>query len=189
MKKIYIVLTHTGTILSSIIKNYTNAEFTHVSISLNKELTKMYSFGRLNPYNPFIGGFVHEGIHHGTFKRFKNTFTAIYSLEILENEYKDLEDIIFSINNRKELYKFNILGLFAAGFNKKIEFKQSFYCAEFIKYLFENVGIYTNLPKVVKPEDFLKINGINLEYKGTLRKYKSNKYIIKEFNKNQEAIS
>lgn len=30
----------------------------------------MYSFGRLNPYNPFWGGFVHESIDKGTFKRF-----------------------------------------------------------------------------------------------------------------------
>lgn len=30
MKKIYIVLTHTGTTLSKIIKNYTNDEFSHL---------------------------------------------------------------------------------------------------------------------------------------------------------------
>ena len=38
IKKIYIVLTHTGTTLSKIIKNYTNDEFSHVSISLDSEL-------------------------------------------------------------------------------------------------------------------------------------------------------
>lgn len=62
-RKIYIVLTYTGTILSKIIRIYTRAEFCHVSLSLDKRLNKMYSFGRLNPYNPFIGGFVHEGIN------------------------------------------------------------------------------------------------------------------------------
>ena len=53
MKKIYIVLTHSGTALSKIIKGFTKDEFSHVSISLDKELNEMYSFGRLNPYNPF----------------------------------------------------------------------------------------------------------------------------------------
>ena len=71
MKKIYIILTYTGTILSKIVKIYTRRENSHVSISLNEDLTKMYSFGRLNPYNPFSGGFVHEEIDKGTFKRFK----------------------------------------------------------------------------------------------------------------------
>ena len=43
MKEIYIVLTHTGTVLSRIIKNYTQDEFSHVSISLDKELKDKYS--------------------------------------------------------------------------------------------------------------------------------------------------
>lgn len=53
MKQIYFVITHTGTILSKIIKWYTKEKFTHVSIALDFQLTRMYSFGRLNPYNPF----------------------------------------------------------------------------------------------------------------------------------------
>ena len=68
--KIYIVLTYTGTVLSKIIKLYTHCEFSHVSISLDKNLEHMYSFGRLNPYNPFKGGFVQEPVDKGTFRRF-----------------------------------------------------------------------------------------------------------------------
>ena len=44
-------------------KSYTKDEFSHVSIALDIQLEKMYSFGRLKPYNPFIAGFVHEYIH------------------------------------------------------------------------------------------------------------------------------
>ena len=49
MKKIYIVLTYTGTILSRIIKVFTKKEYSHVSIALDQDLKYMYSFGRLNP--------------------------------------------------------------------------------------------------------------------------------------------
>ena len=70
MKDIFIVLTSTGTTLSKIIKSYTKDEFAHISISLDRELQEMYSFGRLNPYNPFFGGFIREYIDKGTFKRF-----------------------------------------------------------------------------------------------------------------------
>ena len=38
MKKIYIILTHTGTVLSTIIKYYTKDEFSHVSIALDADL-------------------------------------------------------------------------------------------------------------------------------------------------------
>lgn len=117
MKKIYIVLTHTGTILSQIIKKYTKDEFSHVSISLDIELKEMYSFGRLNPYNAFWGGFIHEYIDKGTFKRFYNTKTKIYSLEITEEQYENLRNNIKQIQLNKEDYTFNTLGLFAVGFS------------------------------------------------------------------------
>ena len=82
MKKVYIILTHTGTIVSRIIRCYTGHEFSHVSISLDEELTKMYSFGRLNPYNTFIGGFVNERLNSGTFKRFKIIRTRNNSINV-----------------------------------------------------------------------------------------------------------
>lgn len=171
MKKIYLILTRTGTILSNIILTYTRGNFSHVSISLDKELNQMYSFGRLNAYNPFIGGFVHEGINRGTFKRFKKTDACIYSLEITEEEYKKIKENIQEIKKSKESYKFNLIGLFAVCISKKVEQEQSFYCAEFVKYVLENSGIKTNLPEIVKPEDFSKLNNLKLEYEGKLKDY------------------
>ena len=50
----------------------------------------MYSFGRLNAYNPFIGGFVHESPKYGTFKRFKNTKAKIYSIEVDDRVYNEI---------------------------------------------------------------------------------------------------
>ena len=120
MKKVYIVLTHTGTILATIIKKYTRDEFSHVSISLDEELTEMYSFGRLNPYNPFIGGFVHEYVDKGTFKRFHRTVATIYSLEITDRQYIKIKSVIDMFERYKRKYNFNVLGMFTAGFHKKI---------------------------------------------------------------------
>lgn len=53
MRGIYIVLSHTGTNLSKLIKLFTKDEFSHVSISLDIDAKEMYSFGRLRAYNPF----------------------------------------------------------------------------------------------------------------------------------------
>lgn len=186
MKQIYIVLTHTGTALSTIIKYYTKDEFSHVSISLDEELEEMYSFGRLNPYNPFWGGFVHESIKNGTFKRFKNTRTDIYSLNIEDEQYNKLVKIInhFKMNTQK--YSFNILGLACVSIKRKIRRKNNFYCAEFVKHVLKSAGITSvaELPEIIKPEDFKKIEGLQLEYKGLLKKYiKRNKPKIKDLMK------
>jgi len=183
MKKIYIILTHTGTALSTIIKHYTKDEFSHVSISLDSQLNEMYSFGRLNPYNPFWGGFVHEGIEFGTFKRFKNTTTKIYSLEIENEKYEKLKRIIEYFNENKEKYKFNILGLACVSIKKTVKRKNTFYCAEFVKHVMKFSGINVdNLPIIIKPEDFKLIKGLQLEYEGLLRKYRKKQKINIEKN-------
>ena len=171
MKKIYIILTHTGTILSKIIKNYTKDEFSHASIALDNNLKEMYSFGRLNPYNPFWGGFVHEGINLGTFKRFRKTRCQIYSLNITEEQYNKVKEIIEYIKKSKQLHNFNVIGLFAIGFNKRVSFKNSFYCAEFVKYVLDKSNIKNNLPEMIKPEDFKYIQNADEVYEGLFREY------------------
>lgn len=172
MEKIYIVLTYTGTILSRTVRIFTRNTYTHASIALDKDLEKMYSFGRLNPYNPFWGGFVKEGIDIGTFKRFKNTKTEIYSFEVTKEEYKKLEEKILEFNNNRKNYKFNIIGLIYARCNKQCKRKNKFYCSQFVREVIEQAEInMENIEKVIKPQDFKKIKGLNLEYKGLLNTY------------------
>ncbi|MBR6690597.1 MAG: hypothetical protein IKL65_04640 [Bacilli bacterium] len=170
-KKIYIVLTYTGTILSKIIRVYTRAEFCHVSLSLDKRLNKMYSFGRLNPYNPFTGGFVQEGINIGTFKRFKNTKAEIYCIEVTNEQYNKIRQELKKIRTNKNLYKFNRTGLFLSAINFKYTKKNRFYCAEFVKHLIDVADIDMKLPNTVKPIDFKKYNNLDLLYRGKLKNY------------------
>lgn len=172
MKKIYIVLTYTGTILSKIIKMYTRKEYSHVSISLDENLESMYSFGRKNAYNPFWGGFVRESTKFGTFKRFKRSKTKIYSLEVSDEDYSKIKNIIDEFNTNKDKYSFNVLGLIGVCLNYKVKRVNSFYCTEFVKYVLENTSIKLNIPDVVKVDDFEKIKGSKVVYIGHLNEYK-----------------
>lgn len=172
MKEVYIVLSYTGTILSKIIKVRTKEEYAHSSISLDGELDRMYSFGRLNPYNAFWGGFVKESIHSGTFKRFKYTTAGIYRMEVTDEQYENLENVIENIKTNRKVYKFNVRGLALAGLNRGKSRKNRFYCAEFVKYVMEKSNIDTSvLPERIKPEDFKKLTNTTLIYKGYLRDY------------------
>ena len=176
MKDIYIVLTNTGTMLSSIIKYWTKNRNTHVSIALDRDLVELYSFGRVNPYNAFIGGFVKEGIDIGTFKRFSNTTTQIYSLSVTEEQYRKIQETIWDVQNNRETYKFNIIGLLFAGFNKNRTRKNKFYCAEFVKYVLYSSRIdAVNYSLIIKPEDFKKISNLRLIYQGLLKEYNMKK--------------
>ena len=171
MKKIYIVLTYTGTPLARIIKLYTKKEYSHVSISLDKKLTKMYSFGRVNPYIPFIGGLVKESPKYGTFKRFKNTITKIYSFDVSDSDYYFIKKTINKMYSKKGNYSFNLLGLIAVLLNKKVSRENSFYCAEFVKYVLEHSNLNLNLPNIPKPDDFRNLDGMLEIYTGKLNQY------------------
>ena len=162
MKKIYIVMTQTGTLLSRVIKIYSGCKYAHVSLSLDKNLDEMYSFGRLNPYNPFWGGFIHERVNSGTFKRFKK------------------------MEERINPYRFNILGLIGAGFNISVHMKDHFYCAEFIKYLLEAGGVKVSLPKIVAPDDFMTIPNTKMIYMGKLSKYRESLTEVYDINLEKE---
>ena len=113
---------------------------------------------------------VHEGIEFGTFKRFKKTLCKIYALEITDEQYNNIKGIIEYIKNAKQLHRFNVIGLFAVGFNKKMGSENSFYCAEFVKFVLDKSDIVNNLPELIKPEDFKNING-KVIYNGLLQEY------------------
>ena len=173
MCKIYIVLTYTGTILSRLVRFYTKEKYAHVSISLDEGLNEMYSFGRLNPYIPFIGGFVQESPDYGTFKRFSKTRTKIYSLEVDEEQYQDIKRIITDMSLNRENYRFNVLGMFAVPLHLRVKRENYFYCAEFVKYVLDNSNLVVDLPDLIKPNDFDHlVNGEEI-YSGRLSEYNS----------------
>ena len=178
MKKIYIVLAHTGTILSRIIRVKTGAEYTHSSIALDENLNEMYSFGRKYSYIAFIGGFVKEGAFFGTYKRFYNTEISIFELNVTYEQYNKIQEIIEYVKLHKDEYKFNILGLFLAGFNRKRKQEKTYYCAEFVKKVLEKADVdVSNLPEVIKPENFKNLKDSKLIYKGLLKDYNKNNYM------------
>lgn len=172
MQKVYIVLTHTGTLLSNLIKLYTKNDYSHVSLAFDQELNEMYSFGRLYTYNAFIGGFVREYLNKGTFKRFKKTITSVYELEITDEQYYSMKRFVLAMYKRRKEYKFNFIGVFCVMFNKQIKRKKALYCAEFVKYALNSGKLNVNyLPEIIKPEDFKKLKKAKLIYKGKLREY------------------
>ena len=79
---------------------------------------------------------------------------------------------IKEFKRKRRAYKFNIIGLFAVALHIKIKTKNSFYCAEFVKDVLQRANLAKDLPLIIKPEDFKKLDNINQEYKGMLRDYK-----------------
>lgn len=178
-QQIYIVISQTGTILSRILKLITKAEYNHASISLSPDLNTMYSFGRVNPYNPFIGGFVRESPYYGTFKRFYNTKVIVLSAQISDEHYRALHRKLNMMFLNKEQYHYNYLGLFLAGIHIRYRHTDRYYCSEFVKEMLISYGVSDaeKLNPIIKPIHFLELPNVTEIYCGKLTNYSaSNKH-------------
>jgi len=175
MKNIYIVLSQSGSIPSRFLKFFTHDIYNHVSISLTPTLDQMYSFARLKPNNPFIGGFVEEGKDTGTFKKFYKTRVNVMEIEVEDEQYDAIKYFIEYFKNNKEQFKYNYTGVLLAALKVNWRPKHKFYCSQFVKACLAcfNVGNSEDLPRVIKPMDFLKLNNKKIVYTGLLNRYNS----------------
>lgn len=170
MKKIYLVLSYTGTIMSKIVRLYTHYKYSHVSISLDKNISNMYSFGRKNVYNMFDGGFVIENKKSKFYKKFKNTKCIILELTVTKEQYINLKNILEEYKDNIDIYKYDIIGVFLRPFNIKIQRENYYYCTKFVKEVLESSNIYKFDNDFIKPKDFMQIPN-KVIYKGKLLNY------------------
>ncbi len=175
MKDIYIVLSQTGTILSRIVNFFTHAEYCHSSISLDSRLCEMYSFGRMNPYNPVWGGLVRESPDYGTFKRFYKSTALLLRFSVEDEKYDEIKRALEDMYARRGEYGYNYLGLFLAAVNKKHVSKNRFYCSEFVHYIMSEHGVYDKalIPEIVHPIDFYKAFKDKEVYRGKISDFRT----------------
>jgi hypothetical protein len=177
---LYIVLTRTNTMISRLIQLFKNDEYTHASISLEKDLNFMYSFARRNAYNPFVGRFKKEDINEGVYKFCDTLPGVIIEIEVSIEQYKRAKELLdhFIFNSR--LYKYNYKGLLYSLLSKPAISDDRFLCSEFVYHILNKSGIADiKTPRnLVRPQSLLNIEG-KIIYEGnlkelTLRNYSQN---------------
>jgi len=171
-QKIYILVTDTGTLFTRMIKFFTRKPYNHASIAFDRDLKEIYSFGRKNPNNPFIGGFVKENIKEGLFR---DARCALYSLSVQEDEYQRMYHYIKKMEENKHLYKYNFMGLFWVLFNKGLDRKRAFFCSQFVAsvLLKGKVVKFDKSTSLVRPHELLEIPDLEMVYEGYLSHYQS----------------
>ncbi|WP_087974394.1 hypothetical protein [Oceanobacillus rekensis] len=166
-KKVYIVLTDTGTLFTKMIKFYTRKPYNHASISCDADLSEVYSFGRKKPNNPFIGGFVRENFKTGLFKQSR---AAIYCCTVSDHQLQKANDYIKRIEKQKDQFRYNFLGLFGVILNKPVKRKNAYFCSQFVATVLKECDII-EFPKplsLVMPHDLQEAEDFQLVYQGKL---------------------
>lgn len=168
MKKIYILLMHTNTIPSKLVKTFTRYKYSHVAIALEKECNVIYSFGRKKLNSILNGGFTAENKNGEFFKKFNKTKCKIYEIEIDDEKYKRLEKLIEEIKINEDDYKYDFIGLIPRFLGIPITIKNKYVCSYFIAYLLQEAKIHDFNKNVclIKPKDFENIDGFKEIYDG-----------------------
>jgi hypothetical protein len=172
-KYIYLVFSKTGTWLSRLIGIFADAKYAHSSISLDDSFTQMYSFGRIHPDNPFIGGFAIENLHEGVYKKSSQTECLIYGIRVSDVQYQDLKSEIDRFLIEKEKYNYNFLGLFFAYFDKSFIRNRYYFCSQFISEVLIKSNIYKSdkSPELISPVDLLSIENKEVIYEGYINEF------------------
>lgn len=170
-KRVFILLSSTGTVTARVIRKLKGAGHSHVSLALEPSTDKFYSFGRRRLRNPFISGFIVENIHTGVFGKYPDSKSSLYSLEVTEEEYEDIAATIDRFITNYESAKYSFFGMFALGFGIKIKLKNKFTCSQFVANTLDHAKVLS-LPKdpsLMLPKDFSNLSELRLIYEGPLK--------------------
>lgn len=142
-------------------------------MSLNEELTEVYSFGRKNPKNPVFAGFVKEDINTGVYDLFKQTECQVYSMKVSQDSYDKIKDQIEHFNLNKENYHYSLFGILTAAVNIPLERENSYFCSQFVSHILKNSDIQLfDIPcGLVRPSHFINAPNLTLKYEGKLSEY------------------
>lgn len=158
---VYIMLVHSGTTVSNLIKSISHSEYSHASISFDSSLDHMYSFARKDPKNPFLGGFRYESIGKGFYDK-KEIPYALYVVPCTEDQVKRMKKRLdyFVKNNSK--FSFDFAGLVKNYIGYADEPEYRWFCSRFVADIL-NAGSpeefkYIDEPSLMDPDDFKKTN-------------------------------
>ncbi|NLY36081.1 MAG: hypothetical protein GX046_02475 [Tissierellia bacterium] len=170
---LYILLSNTGSFASKCIGLYTRRPYSHVSIALDVNLEEIYSFARLKPSNPLIGGFVREDIDNGTFSLFPDTTCELYSITISNKQYDQFIHEINRFIDSEHKYGYNFLGVMGLVLNSPINRKYNYFCSQFVAEVLHNsdIRIIDKDAGLTTPNDFRNNENLHLIYEGSLKQY------------------
>lgn len=173
MNKIYLILMHTKTIPSKLVKIFTRYEYSHVGISLTRDCNTIYSFGRKNVNSILDGGFTAQLKSGEFFCKFKDTTCKIYEVDVNEQQYKIVKKIIDDMELNAIKYKYDFKGIIPRFFGIPVTIKDRYVCSYFVADVLEKADIYKFDKNTcfIKPKDFEKIGKCNEIYKGYYNLY------------------
>ena len=189
---VYVVVMHTGSVVSTVIKKATGDLYSHASISFDPSLTNMYSFGNKRiKGKAFANGFKKEDIHNEFFSS-RNIPYAMYMVPVTKEELVAMKKRLDYFVQNENKFSFDMIGLVKIFFGIADNPENRYFCSRFVMDVL-NAGRpadpYTQEESLVKPQDLAETNFARYVMGGYLKDYnpKTCAYLTKKLLAEEEV--
>lgn len=189
---VYVVVMHTGSVVSTVIKKATGDLYSHASISFDPSLTNMYSFGNKRiKGKAFANGFKKEDIHNEFFSS-RNIPYAMYMIPVTKEELVAMKKRLDYFVKNENKFSFDMIGLVKIFFGIADNPENRYFCSRFVMDVL-NAGRpadpYTQEESLVKPQDLAETNFARYVMGGYLKDYnpKTCAYLTKKLLTEEEV--
>lgn len=171
---VYVVVMHTGSVVSTVIKQATGDLYSHASISFDPSLTNMYSFGNKRiKGKAFANGFKKENIHSEFFSS-RNIPYAMYMVPVTKEELVAMKKRLDYFVKNENKFSFDMIGLVKIFFGIADNPENRYFCSRFVMDVL-NAGRpadpYAQEESLVKPQDLTETNFAQYVMGGYLKDY------------------
>ena len=189
---VYVVVMHTGSVVSTVIKKATGDLYSHASISFDPSLTNMYSFGNKRiKGKAFANGFKRENIHNEFFSS-RTIPYAMYMVPVTKEELVAMKKRLDYFVKNENKFSFDMIGLVKIFFGIADNPENRYFCSRFVMDVL-NAGRpadpYTQEESLVKPQDLTETNFACYVMGGYLKDYnpKTCAYLTKKLLAEEEV--
>ena len=131
---IYIVFSATPTGMGRLIRGVTRNQYNHVSLSLSRDLQKMYTFARIHQKIPLYGGFVAESL-----LRYQSptgpALVKVCRVELSESQMTSLRTFLEQLWKEREDYIYNTPAALASLVRLRPGISKAYTCVTFVQAL------------------------------------------------------
>jgi len=172
-KYVYVIISRTPTSMGKIIRKFLKGKYNHASISLDENLSQMYSFCRLAVTNPLVGGIIRESVFTLTIGLKDDVPINVYRIPVTLEQYELISKFIYDIYNDEEVYYYNFIQALGLISKKKHAIYKTYICSEFVMETLRQGGLkLTPLESYkITPTDISGIMGEFIYYSGNLKDY------------------
>ena len=166
---VYIILHHSGTPMSNIVRFATGAEYSHTCISFNAELSPHYTFGSKkltsNVLNPNDVGLTIMNPTDPFFKHYRCKY-AVYVMYVNKRQYEAMQKCLQYFVDRKDNLRYGWFDAIFAWMGISSEKSEKYFCTKFVAKVIDAGYKIGKASSLWMPSDFQALQNISLVNKG-----------------------